>query len=245
MKLEIGSFLKNLLDVGFSSFNEEFFNLFYTSIFPVFIQHLKENNDQFTNKLILEVFIVCGTNHGHRICSYVIHNSIIQELRPLFTSKNKAIRLAILRFFRSLIIQNNTPFTKYIIKHDLFNPIFSLLAITKRDNAIFSGLVETFNIILTEKMEELIAYIINNYQPIIDLKYAKNFIMIKMKEFYQKIHKSDEHRSDDEDSYEEIKRAVHETDLRVDEDIENLKKDNHTNDIKLSKKRPAPEDDPK
>ena len=183
MKLEICEFFKGTLDPEYKDFKDEFFELFYSKILLQLLDYLSNSpKDQLTASLIFELLTCCGNTHGYRIRYYVSHNAVLQRLQNFYFSQQKVLRLSMLRWFRSLIFHNDEGFNKYIVKHDLFAPIFKLLQTIKRDNLISAALLDILNVVASQSIRTLISYIMDKYKVhVTEGAYAKNSVMKKIK----------------------------------------------------------------
>lgn len=192
MKLEICEFFKGLLDPEIKDLKDEFFDIFYARILPIFIDFLISSNDMFTVSLVLELLTLCGAFHGYRISHYFIHNGVLKKLMPLFSSKNKALRLAMIRLSKALISQKDENFNKYLAKHDLLSPIFKYLEENKRDNMILAACFDLLNTAAVNNMHKLLAYFMTKYESlIVEGTYARNPVMKKIKLKYELFTHSD------------------------------------------------------
>ena len=187
MKLEICEFLKGLLDPESKDLKDEFFDLFYTKLLPQLVDYLANTpEDMFTSSLVLEILTCCGNTHGYRIRYYVTHNGVIQRIQSLYYSPQKSIRLSMLRLLRSLISQNDENLNKYIVKHDLFAPVFKLMQGNRRDNMISAAVLEILNVVATQTIKTLIAYVMDKYkQFVVEGQYARHAVMRKLKTKYE------------------------------------------------------------
>ncbi len=189
MKLEICEFLKGLLDPESRDLKDEFFDLFYGKLLPQMVDYLEKGagkENYFTVGLVMEILACCGNTHGYRIRYYVTHNAVLQRLQALYYSPQKSIRLSMIRLLRSLISHNDENLNKYIIKHDLFAPLFKLLQSTKRDNLLSASLLDVLNLIATHSIKTLIAYIMEKYKAVVmEGQYARHAIMKKIRTKYE------------------------------------------------------------
>lgn len=186
MKLEIGEFLKGLLNPEIRALKDEIFDLFYSRILPVFVDFLATSKDAFTAALVVEVLTMCATAHGFRIRHYVTHNAVLQSLLPLFSSPCKALRLAMIKLFRTFISLNDENLNKYVVRHDLLRPVFKCLESNKRDNMILSACLDLLDQIVAKDMTNLLIYIMDKYRSqVTEGAFARNSTMEKMRLKYE------------------------------------------------------------
>eukprot|EP00826_Nyctotherus_ovalis_P066724 TRINITY_DN9893_c0_g1_i24.p1 TRINITY_DN9893_c0_g1~~TRINITY_DN9893_c0_g1_i24.p1 ORF type:complete len:243 (+),score=81.91 TRINITY_DN9893_c0_g1_i24:1063-1791(+) len=186
MKLEIGEFLKGLLNPEIRDLKDEFFDLFYSRILPVFVDFLTTSKDAFAAALVVEILTMCATTHGFRVRHYVTHNAVLQTLLPLFSSPSKALRLAMIKLFRTFISLNDENLNKYVVRHDLLRPVFKCLESNKRDNMILSACLDLLDQIVSKDMTNLLIYTMSKYRPLIaEGPFASNSTMERLKLKYE------------------------------------------------------------
>jgi hypothetical protein len=114
-------------------------------------------------QLGLELVGFCVRTHGVRMRNYVVHSSLLEALAPLYQHPAKAVRLDMLRLFRTLIGTKDDVLLRHIVKHDAFQPVFVLLRVCTRDNILSAALLELFDYIKKESLRHVIAYLLSSY----------------------------------------------------------------------------------
>ena len=167
---------------------DELFTLFYDVSLPQLIECLSTTKDDLTKSLCLELLACCASTHGYRIRYYVIHNSVLQRLLNLYKDQKKCIILSMVRFFRALISSQDDSLNRYVAKHDLMQPIVTLLQNNKRENMMTSALLELFAYIFSQNLKILISYIMEKHKDIIiDSKYSSCKVMKGIKIKYEQL----------------------------------------------------------
>ena len=82
---------------------------------------------------------------------------------PLLKDEAKYVRLSMLRLLRAIVGIKDEPLYRYVVKHDLFVPIFELLAHTPRENLLHSALLELLDYILKQNLKTLVVYLIDKH----------------------------------------------------------------------------------
>ncbi|TBU63354.1 component of IIS longevity pathway SMK-1-domain-containing protein [Dichomitus squalens] len=95
--------------------------------------------------------------HSFRSHFFVLSSNIAPRVATLLRSKDKHLRLASFRFFRTCLRLKNGNIFKHLIKHDVFQPILELTTReSKRDNLVSSTCLEFFDFMRRENIKELI-----------------------------------------------------------------------------------------
>ncbi|RDX55399.1 DUF625-domain-containing protein [Lentinus brumalis] len=95
--------------------------------------------------------------HSFRSHFFVLSSNIAPRVATLLRSKDKHLRLAAFRFFRTCLRLKNGNLFKHMIKHDSFTPILELTTReSRRDNLVSSTCLEFFDFMRRENIKELI-----------------------------------------------------------------------------------------
>lgn len=181
MKLEIYELFKGLLNPEIKENEDEFLDKFYENILPAFISYLTSSTDTFTMSLVLKLLNICASAHIPRMHHYVTHNNVLLNLKPLFQSKSKEIRIAMLNLLKSFISNNDDAMNMHVVMNDLLSPIFEFLKKNKHQNLITATCFDLLNDIATKNIYKLMEYIMNKYESVIEEGiYAENFVLKKI-----------------------------------------------------------------
>ena len=184
-KYEISEFYKSLLDPESNPLKNDVFDAFYEEHvieLTEFLCTLKA--DPTSICLVLDLLTFCAKSHGYRMKNSVSHNNVLKDLEQLYYHSSKHIRLAMVKFLKTLIGTKDESMCKYISGNDLMKPVISLANKVKRDNMILSAILEIFDIIQKENLKILISYLAEKHMDFIEsgpLSHNKALKGIKIK----------------------------------------------------------------
>jgi hypothetical protein len=119
---------------------------------------------------ILEILCFCVRVHGYRMKSFVLRSRILSNVLQLLVagygqSGDECLKLAALRFLRAIISAKDEFFSRHIVKHDHFMPVFELLLSRNpiRDNLVSSSIIEICDYIKNENLKTLLEYIVTRF----------------------------------------------------------------------------------
>jgi len=119
---------------------------------------------------ILEILCFCVRVHGYRMKSFVLRSRILSNVLQLLVagygqSGDECLKLAALRLLRAIISAKDEFYSRHIVKHDHFMPVFELLLTRNpiRDNLVSSSIVEIFDYIKNENLKTLLEYIVTRF----------------------------------------------------------------------------------
>ena len=165
---------------------DELFDLFYSKLLPMIVDCLATTKDHMTKSSVLEILICCANTHGQRIRYFIIHNEVMQHLQGLYSDRSKSIKLGMIKLSKALIASKDDALIRYILKHDLFAPIFTIWQRNKRENLLTSSLLELFDIVSSTNSRSLIAYMMEKYKSyIVEEPYSKYNAMKLIKSKYE------------------------------------------------------------
>mmetsp|Transcript_7995 Transcript_7995/g.29557 ORF Transcript_7995/g.29557 Transcript_7995/m.29557 type:complete len:842 (-) Transcript_7995:210-2735(-) len=126
---------------------------------------------------VLDLLCFCVANHGYRIKYYILRNNVVEKVLRLTTRKEASLNLGAIRFFRTCLGVKDDFYNRYIMKHNLFEPILNLfISNGQRYNLINSAILELFVFILNNQIRNLIKHVIENYgEKIADITYVSTF----------------------------------------------------------------------
>ncbi|KAI0080632.1 DUF625-domain-containing protein [Panus rudis PR-1116 ss-1] len=101
--------------------------------------------------------------HSFRSHFYLLSSHVGIRVASLFKAKDKHVRLAAFRFFRSILRLHNNNLLVHLVKDGLFKPLLELtLQESRRDNLLSSSCQEFFEHIRRENMKDVIAHIMTH-----------------------------------------------------------------------------------
>jgi Component of IIS longevity pathway SMK-1 len=124
------------------------------------------------NSFVVELLSFCVRAHVYRMKVYLLRSRVLGNVLKLLkpsslsrsTSGDRCLKLAALRFLRSILSVNESMYHKHIIQHDLFGPVFEAFrANPVGDNLVSSSIVEMCDFITSEHINSLIEYIVTKH----------------------------------------------------------------------------------
>ncbi|PCH40772.1 DUF625-domain-containing protein [Wolfiporia cocos MD-104 SS10] len=95
--------------------------------------------------------------HSFRSHFFVLSSNLSTRIATLLRAKDKHLRLAAFRFFRTCVKLHNPNMLKHLIKFDVFEPILNLTLLeSRRDNLISASCQEFFECLRRENVKEAI-----------------------------------------------------------------------------------------
>ncbi|TFK55367.1 DUF625-domain-containing protein [Heliocybe sulcata] len=109
-----------------------------------------------------------AVQHSFRSHFYILSSNIAVRVASLLNARDKHLRLAAFRFFRSLLRLNNRNMNAHIIKIDILKPILDLtVRESRRDNLISCSCQEYFETMRGSNMKDLIHYCMTAHEATI------------------------------------------------------------------------------
>ncbi|NWI58597.1 P4R3B phosphatase, partial [Calyptomena viridis] len=130
---------------------------------------------------ILELLSFCVKRHKYHMKKYVIKKDLLERVLVLLKSKHKFLALCALRFMRKIIGLKDDLYNHYITMKNLFEPVVNALLDNRtRYNMLNSALLELFEFIRVEDIQDLIAHIVENFSDTLEsIKYVHTFQEMK------------------------------------------------------------------
>lgn len=137
-------------------------------------------------------------NHRYRSKYFILSTDISTKNALLLKSPAQHVRLAALKFFRSCISLKDEFYNRYLIKHNLLEPIVDLLLETgTKSNLINSACLNLFEFIITENLTSLVSHIFHNYSDKLKLIDYTNLYDSYRQKYQQSQNHSDRHQVTD------------------------------------------------
>jgi protein phosphatase-4 regulatory subunit 3 len=121
----------------------------------------------------VELLSFCVRAHLHRMKFFLLRSrvlgSVLRLLKPskgagAASSGNRCLKLAALRFLRSILSVKDEFYHRHIIQHNLFTPVFEAFrANPVGDNLVSSAIVEMCDFIHNQNIKSLIEYIVTKH----------------------------------------------------------------------------------
>ncbi|ORX94442.1 DUF625-domain-containing protein [Basidiobolus meristosporus CBS 931.73] len=133
--------------------------------------------------LLCELLCFAVRSHSFRSKYFILSSNIFLKIITLFRSREKHLKLGVLRFFRTCIGLRDEFYNRFIVKHDLFKPVVDLLLATEgKNNLMNSACLELFEFIRKENMKLLMNYTVQKYyEQLRAINYVETFQMLKQK----------------------------------------------------------------
>lgn len=169
--IKISELIKSLLDNEISEKKNEIYELFLNKCFKKLTDYLQVNIDRTTTKekykirstkqIIVEIICYCLKSHGQRFKYWAIHNDLIPNVFEIISDKEKILDLQIIKFMKSLIINNDDNLLKIVISNNCFKKIFDLLEENRvKRNLIFSAILDLFDTINKMVLKKVILHLV-------------------------------------------------------------------------------------
>lgn len=143
--------------------------------------------------------------HTFRAKFFILSKNISLPISQVFSTPDRHLHLAALRYFRVCIGMNDEFYNRNLIKSNLLEPLVDLLALSaQRDNLLNSAVLEFFETVRRESMKGIICNVVENFRSKLEsipLDTARALIM-KYEQFQAPppapgLHPSSEDRKDD------------------------------------------------
>ncbi|XP_024373629.1 uncharacterized protein [Physcomitrium patens] len=132
---------------------------------------------------ICELMCFCVQHHRFRIKYYVMRNHVVEKILKLTRRKEKYLVVAAVRFLRTCVALKDEFYYRYIVKHNLFEPIIgAFVANGNRYNLLNSTVLELVDFIRKEGIKTLIVHLIEKYSLKFEsIDYVDTFRALKVK----------------------------------------------------------------
>lgn len=192
IKYEISKIIISLLDnevhgIGSTSSNSsgqkqkhDFYSIIFDNCLNVFVDFLStpipsskdeesKNSNIGTKQIIIEILCDCLNQHGSRIQYWLIQNNVLTKILDVLNSNQKILHLQVVKYIKSIILNNDYNFTKVIMNTDCFGKIVYLFnANKKKNNLIFSAILDLFQMLKNcSHSKKLLKYLFENYYDFI------------------------------------------------------------------------------
>ncbi|KAH9939250.1 component of IIS longevity pathway SMK-1-domain-containing protein [Epithele typhae] len=122
--------------------------------------------------------------HSFRSHFYVLSSNIAPRIATLLRSKDKHLRLAAFRFFRTCLRLKNGNVCKYLIKSDVFKPILDLTTREcRRDNLVSSTCLEFFDFMRRENVKDVISHCMTKHGELVKSLAESPLVGSRFKDF--------------------------------------------------------------
>ena len=187
IKYEIGKIIISLLDneihgIGSTSSNSsaqiqkcDFYSIIFDNCLNVLVNYLstevpssseeEKNSNVGTKQIIIEILCDCLNQHGSRIQYWLIQNNVLTKILNVLNTNQKILHLQVVKYIKSIILNNDYNFTKVIMNTDCFGKIVYLFnANKKKNNLIFSAILDLFQMLKNcSHSKKLLNYLFENY----------------------------------------------------------------------------------
>ena len=115
---------------------------------------------------LCDLLCFINTCHAFRSQYFVITSEVSKKVAALLRSRDKHVRCAAVRFFRSCLANNNQFTNRHHIKMDLFDVLLDIVEEeADKDNLVASACMNYFDYMRKENMKPLINDIAAKYRP--------------------------------------------------------------------------------
>ncbi|XP_021044507.2 protein PPP4R3C-like [Mus pahari] len=132
---------------------------------------------------VLEILTFCVQHHSMYIKSCILSNNLLSRILVLMNSKHTFLILSAVRFMRKMIGLKDETYNLYIIKKNLFEPVANTFMLNgSRYNMLNSAIIELFEFIREENIQNLIANIVEKFFVAFEsIEYVQTFKGLKTK----------------------------------------------------------------
>ncbi len=117
-----------------------------------------------SKQIIIELLCHCLKQHEQRVRYWVIHNDLINKVIDALKDKSKVLEIQVIKFIRSVIVNNDENLGKLIINNDIFSHVIEIFQRQKnKDNAITAVILDLFDYIKKQNLKKIISYLVITY----------------------------------------------------------------------------------
>ncbi|XP_043272753.1 serine/threonine-protein phosphatase 4 regulatory subunit 3 isoform X1 [Venturia canescens] len=185
---------ENMLASVNKSEKTDFLNYFYKNSIVTLIEPLLANTvgdkpsreDYRTVQLlglILELLSFCVEHHMYQIKNCILNKDLLRRILILMKSTHTFLVLCALRFMRKIIALKDEFYNRYIIKGNLFAPVFDAFVRNNgRYNLLDSAILEMFEFIKLEDIKSLCSHVVENFSKELEaIDYVQTFKALKLR----------------------------------------------------------------
>ncbi|CAG9322942.1 unnamed protein product [Blepharisma stoltei] len=179
----IGEFLRNLLDGDEDQSSNSLYEILYDTVLYEFIKKFSADANIITSSRdnifeILSILSQCVQSHSCRIRYFLIFHEVIQKVVSLLEIPDNPLKIAILRFFRTVIEKNDQFINRFIISRNCFAKIFQVFIDNgEKENMVFHSILALFESIRKTNSPSLIEHVIT--------KHVENIENVKLKSCFE------------------------------------------------------------
>ncbi|XP_012229948.1 serine/threonine-protein phosphatase 4 regulatory subunit 3 isoform X2 [Linepithema humile] len=132
--------------------------------------------------LILELLSFCVEHHTYHIKNCILNKDLLRRILVLMKSTHTFLVLCALRFMRKIIALKDEFYNRYIIKGNLFTPVFDAFVRNNgRYNLLDSAILEMFEFIKLEDIKSLCSHVVENFSKELEaIDYVQTFKALKL-----------------------------------------------------------------
>lgn len=118
---------------------------------------------------VCDLLSSCVRTHTYRMKYFVLGNRIVGRILSLADTDDKFLKLAAIRFVRSIIGVKDDFYNRYLVKNGLLAPLFVLLkTVAHKDCLLTSAIVDMADHIRTENIKALVEHVVEKYSDSFD-----------------------------------------------------------------------------
>ncbi|XP_068981969.1 serine/threonine-protein phosphatase 4 regulatory subunit 3 [Bombus flavifrons] len=133
--------------------------------------------------LILELLSFCVEHHTYHIKNCILNKDLLKRILVLMKSTHTFLVLCALRFMRKIVALKDEFYNRYIIKGNLFAPVFDAFVRNNgRYNLLDSAILEMFEFIKLEDIKSLCSHVVENFSKELEaIDYVQTFKALKLR----------------------------------------------------------------
>ncbi|GAX85578.1 hypothetical protein CEUSTIGMA_g12993.t1 [Chlamydomonas eustigma] len=202
---QISELLKALLDpetmdtaVEKNDFLELFYDTYVNKLLQVIVLDKTINSDGLRYvppavlSLIVDLFCFFVQHHAYRVKYYLLRSHMIEKVLKVVRRRERWLACAGVRFLRTCITVKDEFFTRYLVKHNSFEPIMTVFFENgDRYNLLNSAVLDVIDFVRRENIKVLIDYLVDHFgHRFDDIEYVDTLKTIKLK--YEQMHERSE-----------------------------------------------------
>jgi protein phosphatase-4 regulatory subunit 3 len=104
------------------------------------------------------------TSSGQRVRYWAIHNDLISKVLFVVEDISKVLHLQVIKFIKSIFINDDENLNKLIINNNSLAPIIGLFTLNEtKDNLILSAILDLFEFIRKQNIKKIISYLFEKH----------------------------------------------------------------------------------
>lgn len=168
----MGEFLRSLMEGDDDSDPDLLYEVLYDTVLSEFMKIFTITDLESFSTSIIEILSIlnqCIRSHNCRIRYFLIFHEVIQKVVSLIDYPNNPLKIAILKFLRTVILKNDKFLNRFIITHNCFAKVIEVYVENgEKENMIFSSVLSLIQAVHFTSSQSLIEHIVTKHIPTIE-----------------------------------------------------------------------------